>query len=423
MSQSLTPPSFDTIKAQDPTVAEAITEEITRQLSTLEMIASENFASRAVLEAASTVFTNKYAEGYPGKRYYNGCEPSDKVENLAISRACELFGAAHANVQPHSGSTANQAIFFATMKPGDTVLSLSLASGGHLSHGHRVNMAGQFFNIINYGLNKDTELINYDKVASLAREHKPRLIITGGSAYPRLIDFAKFREIADEVGAVFLTDMAHFSGLVAGKAIPSPVPHSHIVSSTTHKTLRGPRSGIILTNEEWAKPIDKAVFPGLQGGPLVHIIAAKAIAFGEALTPAFQEYSKLVIRNAQVLGEVLVEKGLRLVSGGTDTHVVLVDLRNYKVTGKDAANALEHAGITVNKNAIPFDPEKEWITSGIRIGTPALTSRGMKEDEMRTIGGLIAEVVKDPSDEATQKSVRARVSEMTAQFPLRADEK
>lgn len=423
MSPSLTPASFDRIKAQDPAVADAIGEEISRQLTTLEMIASENFASRAVLEAASTVFTNKYAEGYPGKRYYNGCEPSDKVENLAIDRARELFGAAHANVQPHSGSTANQAIFFATMKPGDTVLSLSLASGGHLSHGHRVNMAGQFFNIVNYGLDKESELIDFDEVARLAREHKPRLIITGGSAYPRLIDFAKFREIAEEVGAVFLTDMAHFSGLVAGKAIPSPVPHSHIVSSTTHKTLRGPRSGIILTNEEWAKPIDKAVFPGLQGGPLVHIIAAKAIAFAEALTPAFQEYSKQVIRNAQILGEVLVSKGLRLVSGGTDTHLVLVDLRNYKVTGKDAANALEHAGITVNKNAIPFDPEKEWVTSGIRIGTPALTSRGMKEDDMKAIGGLIAEVVKDPSDEATQKKVCAQVGEITAQFPLRADEK
>lgn len=422
MSQSLTPASFDTIKAQDPAIAGAIEEEIGRQLGTLEMIASENFASRAVLEAAASVFTNKYAEGYPGKRYYNGCEPSDKVENLAIDRARELFGAAHANVQPHSGSTANQAVFFATMKPGDTVLSLSLAHGGHLSHGHRVNMAGQFFNIVNYGVSKETEQIDYDQVAALAREHKPRLIIAGGSAYPRLIDFAKFREVADEIGAVFLTDMAHFAGLVAGKAIPSPVPHSHIVSSTTHKTLRGPRSGVILTDGDWAKPIDKAVFPGLQGGPLVHIIAAKAIAFGEALTPAFQEYAKQVIRNAQALGEVLVEKGLRIVSGGTDTHLVLVDLQNYGVTGKDAANALEHAGITVNKNAIPFDPQKEWVTSGIRVGTPALTSRGMKEAEMRTIAGWIAEVVKDPADEATQKRVRAEVEEMTATFPLRAGE-
>ena len=414
--------SFETIRLQDPAVAEAIEEEVARETTTLEMIASENFASRAVLEAAGTVFTNKYAEGYPGKRYYNGCEPSDKIENLARDRAKELFGADHANVQPHSGSTANQAIFFAAMKPGDTVLSLSLANGGHLSHGHRVNMAGQFFNIVNYGVRQDTEQIDYDDVRAKALECKPRLLIAGGSAYPRLIDFAKFREIADEVGAIFLTDMAHFAGLVAGKAIPSPVPYAHIVSSTTHKTLRGPRSGIILTNSDWATPIDKAVFPGIQGGPLVHVIAAKAVAFGEALRPSFQRYAKQVITNAQVLGEVLVEKGLRLVSGGTDTHLVLVDLQNYGVTGKDAANALEHAGITVNKNAIPYDPQKEWVTSGIRVGTPALTSRGMKEDEMRTIATWIAEVVKDPNDAAVQQRVRTEVREMTLNYPLRADE-
>jgi glycine hydroxymethyltransferase len=414
--------SFETIRLQDPAVAEAIDEEIARQTTTLEMIASENFASRAVLEAAGTVFTNKYAEGYPGKRYYNGCEPSDKVETLARERAKELFGADHANVQPHSGSTANQAIFFAVLKPGQTVLSLSLANGGHLSHGHRVNMAGQFFNIVNYGVRPDTEQIDFDDVAAKAREHKPRMIITGGSAYPRLIDFAKFRALADEIGAIFLTDMAHFAGLVAGKAIPSPVPHSHIVSSTTHKTLRGPRSGIILSNAEWAPAIDKAVFPGIQGGPLVHIIAAKAVAFGEALRPAFQRYARQVITNAQVLGEVLVSRGLRLVSGGTDTHLVLVDLRNYGVTGKDAANALEHAGITVNKNAIPFDPQKEWVTSGIRIGTPALTSRGMKEAEMRQIANWIADVVKDPNDTAVQQRVRAEVRDMTLNYPLRAEE-
>jgi glycine hydroxymethyltransferase len=419
---SLTQSELSAIQAQDPLVAEAIEEEVRRQTGTLEMIASENFVSRAVLEAAGTVFTNKYAEGYPGKRYYNGCEPSDKVETLAIERAKQIFGADCANVQSHSGSTANQAVFFATMKAGDTVLSLSLANGGHLSHGHRVNMAGQFFNIVNYGVRQDTEQIDYDQVASLAREHKPKLLITGGSAYPRLIDFAKFRQIADEVGAVFLTDMAHFAGLVAGKVIPSPVPHSHIVSTTTHKTLRGPRAGLILSNAEWGPKIDKAVFPGLQGGPLVHIIAAKAVAFGEALRPTFAVYAAQIIRNAQVLGEVLVSKGLRLVSGGTDTHLVLVDLRNYGVTGKDAANALEHAGITVNKNAIPFDPQKEWVTSGIRIGTPALTSRGMKENEMRTIAGWIAEVVKDPTDTATQQRVRAKVTELTAGYPLRAEE-
>ena len=419
---SITPGLPSVLESADPEVARAVDEEVRRQHDTLEMIASENFASRAVREAAGSVLTNKYAEGYPGKRYYNGCEPSDKVETLAIERGKELFGCAHANVQPHSGSAANQAIFFAVLKPGDTVLSLSLAHGGHLSHGHRVNMAGQYYRIVNYGVSKDTERIDHDEMARIAREEKPRLIIAGGSAYPRLIDFAKFREVAEEVGAVFLTDMAHFSGLVAGKAIPSPVPHSHIVSSTTHKTLRGPRSGIILTDGDWAKPVDKAVFPGLQGGPLMHIIAAKAVAFGEALRPSFQEYARQVIRNAQALGEALVEKGTRLVSGGTDTHLVLVDLTNYGVTGKDAANALEEAGITVNKNAIPFDTRKEWVTSGVRIGTPALTSRGMKEEEMRTIAGWIAEVVKDPADTDVQKRVRAQVEEMTAQYPLRADE-
>ncbi len=419
---SITPGTPSLLDSADPEAARAVDEEVRRQHDTLEMIASENFASRAVREAAGSVFTNKYAEGYPGKRYYNGCEPSDKIERLAIERAKELFGCAHANVQAHSGSTANQAVFFAVLKPGETVLSLSLAHGGHLSHGHRVNMAGQYYRIVNYGLSKDSELIDYDEMARIAREEKPRLIITGGSAYPRLIDFAKFREVAEEVGAVFLTDMAHFSGLVAGKAIPSPVPHSHIVSSTTHKTLRGPRSGIILMDEEWAKPVDKALFPGIQGGPHMHIVAAKAVAFGEALRPSFAEYAKQVIRNAQVLGEALVEQGLRLVSGGTDTHLVLVDLTRYDVTGKDAANALEEAGITVNKNAIPFDTRKEWITSGIRIGTPALTSRGMKEDEMRTIAGWIAEVVKDPASGEVQRRIRSQVEEMTAQYPLRADE-
>lgn len=420
---SISPETASVLQAQDSAAFSALEEEIRRQHDTLEMIASENFASEAVLEAAGTVFTNKYAEGYPGKRYYNGCEPSDKVETLAQDRAKELFGCEFANVQPHSGTTANQAVFLATIEPGDTVLSLSLAHGGHLSHGHPVNMAGKYYHIVNYGVRESDELLDYDQVAKLAREHKPKLIITGGSAYPRLIDFAFFREVADEVGAVFLTDMAHFSGLVAGKAIPSPVPHSDLVTSTTHKTLRGPRSGIILGKEKWAKPINKAVFPGLQGGPLMHIVLAKAVAFGEALRPSFHEYSKQVIRNAQALGEVLVARGLRLVSGGTDTHLVLVDLTNYEgVTGKAAADALEHAGITVNMNMTPFDKRKPAVTSGIRIGTPALTSRGMKEEEMRTIGGWIAEVVRNPEDAGVQKSVRARVGEMTSQYPLRAAE-
>jgi len=420
---SIAPETTSHLQAQDPEAFKAVQHEVERQINTLEMIASENFASKAVLEAAGTVLTNKYAEGYPGKRYYSGCEPSDEAENLAIARAKELYGAEHANVQPHSGSTANQAVFFAALKPGDTVLSLSLAHGGHLSHGHKVNMAGQYYNIVNYGVRQSDERIDMDQVASLAREHKPKLVITGGSAYPRLIDFAAFRAIADEVGATFLTDMAHFSGLVAGKAIPSPVPDSHIVTTTTHKTLRGPRSGLILCKEDWAKKINKAVFPGLQGGPLMHIVLAKAVAFGEALTPAFQAYAKQIITNAQALGDVLVEKGLRLCSGGTDTHLVLADLTPYEnVTGKAAADALENAGITVNMNMIPFDKRKPMETSGIRIGTPALTSRGMKEEEMRRIGEWIVEIIKDPSDESVQKRISSQVKEMAQSFPYRADE-
>lgn len=413
--------NLSVLKAQDPAAFAAVEGEINRQMTTLEMIASENFASDAVLEAAGTVFTNKYAEGYPGKRYYNGCEHSDVAENLAIDRAKELFGADHANVQPHSGSTANQAVFFATLKPGDTVLSLSLAHGGHLSHGHKVNMAGQFFNIVNYGVSQGNELIDYDQVVELAREHKPKMIITGGSAYPRLIDFAKFREVADEVGATFLTDMAHFAGLVAGKVIPSPVPYSHYVSTTTHKTLRGPRAGLVLCDADHAKALNKSVFPGLQGGPLMHIILAKAVAFGEALKPEFKTYAQQTITNAKVLGEELVRAGLRLCSGGTDTHLVLVDLTSFEgVTGKAAANALEEAGITVNMNMIPYDKRKPMETSGIRIGTPALTSRGMKEAEMKTIANWIVEVIKDPADLAVQAKVKAQVADMAKNFPYRA---
>ena len=416
-------PATSILAQADPAVAACIDRELHRQITTLEMIASENIASEAVREAAGSIFTNKYAEGYPGKRYYHGCAEYDLVENLARDRARELFGAQHANVQPHSGTTANQAIFLATIPVGATVLSLSLAHGGHLSHGHKVNMAGKVYNIVQYGVRKDTELIDFDEVRRLAREHKPALIITGGSAYPRLIDHAAFREVADEVGAKFLVDMAHFAGLVAGKAIPSPVGIADVVSTTTHKTLRGPRGGLILCGEELAKDIDRCVFPGLQGGPLMHIVAAKAVAFGEALRPSFAAYAQRVVDNAKALGEVLVEEGMRLVSGGTDTHLVLVDLTPLGgVTGKAASDALEHAGVTINMNMIPFDTRKPTECSGIRIGTPALTSRGMGVDEIRTIARWIARVVKNAEDEAVIKDVRAKVEELATSFPLRARE-
>ncbi|MBI5153675.1 serine hydroxymethyltransferase [Candidatus Poribacteria bacterium] len=410
------------LAGQDAGVFRHLEAERHRQKSTLEMIASENIVSEAVLEATGSVFTNKYAEGYPGKRYYHGCGEYDAVENLAIERARHLFDAEFANVQSHSGTTANQAVFLATVPPGGTVLSLSLAHGGHLSHGHKVNMAGKLFNIVQYGVNPKTELIDFDEVAKLAREHKPGLIITGGSAYPRLIDFSRFREVADQVGAVFLVDMAHFAGLVAGKAIPSPVPVADLVSTTTHKTLRGPRGGLILGKEKFAKEINRCVFPGLQGGPLMHIVAAKAVAFGEALRPSFAAYAQRIIENAKTLGEVLTSAGLRLVAGGTDTHLVLVDLTPVNVTGKDASDALERAGITINMNMIPFDKRKPTECSGIRIGTPALTSRGMGAAEMRTIGGWIVEVVKNPGDEAVIGRVRKQVEELASGFPMRAEE-
>jgi glycine hydroxymethyltransferase len=411
-------PAMQALRAGDPEVFATIEAEWNRQNSTLEMIASENFASEAVLEANGSVMTSKYAEGYPGNRYYGGCDAVDRSERLAIERAKQLFGAEHANVQPHSGTTANQAVFLGFLKPGETTLSLSLAHGGHLSHGHKVNIAGILYNIVQYGVRRDTEMIDYDEVARLAREHKPKLIITGGSAYPRLIDFAFFRSLANEVGAIFLVDMAHFAGLVAGKVIPSPVPHADVVSSTTHKTLRGPRAGFLLSRAEHAKVIDKAVFPGLQGGPLCHVIAAKAVAFGEALKPSFADYARQVVTNCKLLGEELVRQGLRLVSGGTDTHLVLVDLTAFNVSGRDAQEALEAAGITTNKNMIPFDQRKPMETSGIRIGTPALTTRGMKETEMKTIAGWIVEVLKNPADETVRKRVRAQVNELCAQFPL-----
>jgi glycine hydroxymethyltransferase len=408
------------LASQDPEVASHLQAELRRQKTTLEMIASENYASEAVMEASGSVFTNKYAEGYPGRRYYHGCGEYDAVETLAIERACRLFGASYANVQPHSGTTANQGVFLATINPGDTVLSLSLAHGGHLSHGHKVNMAGKLYTIVQYGVSPKSETIDFDEVRRLAREHKPKLLITGGSAYPRLIDFAVFREIADEVGATFLVDMAHFAGLVAGKAIPSPVPHAHVVSTTTHKTLRGPRGGLILANEDLGKKINSSIFPGLQGGPLMHQVAAKAVAFGEALRPSFQQYARQVIANAKTLGEVLVENGMRLVAGGTDTHLVLVDLTPVGVTGKAASDALEDAGITINMNMIPFDTRKPTECSGIRIGTPVLTSRGMKEAEMRTIGTWIAEVVRNVEDRAVIERVRGRVEELASVFPMRA---
>ncbi len=410
------------IASQDPEVAACLDAEFKRQTNTLEMIASENIVSDAVLQAAGSVMTNKYAEGYPGKRYYHGCEQYDVVENLAIDRAKKLFGAEFANVQPHSGTTANQEVFLATVKAGDAVVSLSLAHGGHLSHGHAVNMAGKLYAIHQYGVSRDTERIDFDEVAKLVREHKPKMIITGGSAYPRLIDFDRFRELADEAGAVFLVDMAHFAGLVAGQAIPSPVPVADIVTTTTHKTLRGPRGGLILAKEPFGKSIQKSVFPGMQGGPLMHLVAAKAVAFGEALRPSFKDYAKRVIRNAQLLGEVLAGEGLRLVTGGTDTHLVLVDLTAFGTTGKAASDALEDAGITVNMNMIPFDTRKPTECSGIRIGSPALTSRGMGEDEFRRIGRWIAEVARNTEDKALIARVRSEVGEMASSFPLRAEE-
>ena len=377
----------------DPQIAAAIDNETRRQHEGLELIASENFVSEAVLEAAGSVFTNKYAEGYPGKRYYGGCEYADVVENLARDRAKQLFGAEHANVQPHAGSQANMEAYAAVLQPGDTILGLNLAHGGHLTHGHHLNFSGKTYKIVPYGVTKETETIDYDSLEKLAEEHRPKLIIGGGSAYPRIIDFARMRQIADKVGALFLVDMAHFAGLVAGGVHPSPVPHAHIVTSTTHKTLRGPRAGMILSKAEFAAAIDKVVFPGMQGGPLMHIIAAKAICFHEAMQPEFRDYAKQVVANAKVLAETLAAEGFRIISGGTDTHLMLVDVFSKGMLGSEAEKALGEAGITVNKNAIPFDVNPPMKPSGIRIGTPALTTRGMKEAEMRQVGRWIAEAL------------------------------
>ena len=409
--------NFDNVKNFDDEVFQAIMQETSRQENKLEFIASENFVSPAVMEAMGSPLTNKYAEGYPGKRYYGGCEYVDVVENLAIERAKKIFGANYANVQPHSGAQANMATFFALLNPGDTVLSMSLAHGGHLSHGSPVNMSGKYFNIVPYGVTETENVIDYEEVRRLAIENKPKLILAGASAYPRTIDFAKFAEIAKEVGAYFMVDMAHIAGLVAAGLHPSPMPYADVVTTTTHKTLRGPRGGLILTNdEELAKKINKAIFPGIQGGPLMHVIAAKAVCFKEALSPEFKEYQSQVVKNAKALAEGLVAEGFKLVSGGTDNHLMLVDLTDMGVTGKDAEKQLDEVGITVNKNAIPFDTKSPFITSGIRIGTPATTSRGFKEDDMKEIAKLIKAAITD--FENSKDMVREKVKALCEKHPL-----
>jgi len=408
------------LSAVDPEIYDAIQHEAERQHSRLELIASENFTSEAVLQATGSVFTNKYAEGYPGKRYYGGCEFTDQVETLARERAKKLFGAEYVNVQPHSGSQANQAAYSAVIQPGDVILGMNLAHGGHLTHGHPLNFSGKTYRVIAYGVKREDERIDYDELARLAEEHKPKLIIAGGSAYPRIIDFARFRTIADSVGAIFLTDMAHISGLVAAGVHPNPCEYADIVTSTTHKTLRGPRSGIILAKAKYGPAIDKALFPGIQGGPLVHVIAAKAVCFLEAMTPEFRAYSKQLVVNAQALAEGLQQEGFRIVSGGTDTHLMLVDVFAKGVRGKEAETALDEAYITSNKNAIPFDVNPPLNPSGIRLGSPAVTTRGFREAEMRQVAALIAEVLGDVKSQETLLAVRRRVTELADRFPLYA---
>jgi glycine hydroxymethyltransferase len=405
----------------DPQVAAAIDNEVRRQHEGLELIASENFVSEAVLEAMGSVFTNKYAEGYPGKRYYGGCEFTDVVENLARDRAKQLFGAEHANVQPHAGSQANMAAYAAVLQPGDTILGLNLAHGGHLTHGHHLNFSGKTYRVVPYGVTKEAETIDYDDLEKLAEKERPKLIIGGGSAYPRIIDFARMRQIADKVGALYLVDMAHFAGLVAAGVHPSPVPHAQIVTSTTHKTLRGPRSGMILCKSDYAAAVDKVVFPGMQGGPLVHIMAAKAVCFHEAMQPSFRTYAQQIVANAKVLAGVLADEGYRVISGGTDTHLMLVDVFSKGMLGSEAEKALGEAGITVNKNAIPFDTNPPMKPSGIRIGTPALTTRGMKEEEMRQLGRWISEALHNRSDAAVLARIRKQVFELAEAFPLYAE--
>ena len=402
----------------DPEIAAAVDHEIRRQHEGLEMIASENFVSQAVLEAVGSVFTNKYAEGYPGKRYYGGCEYADVVENLARDRAKQLFGADHVNVQPHSGSQANAAAYMAVINPGDTILGLDLAHGGHLTHGHKLSFSGKLYRVVFYGVDKQTERIDYDVLEAIAEREKPKLIIGGGSAYPRIIDFARMRQIADKVGALLLIDMAHFAGLVAGGVHPSPVPHAHLVTTTTHKTLRGPRAGMILCQQQFAAAVDRSVFPGQQGGPLVHVIAGKAVAFREALDPGFKQYAQQVVVNAQALAETLMGEGYRVISGGTDTHLMLVDVFSRGILGSEAENALHEAGITVNKNAIPYDANPPLKPSGIRIGSPALTTRGMREPEMHTIAKWITQALDQRNDPQALRRIRAQVLELAEGFPL-----
>ncbi len=409
---------FELIKKNDPEVYEAVCDELSRQQNKIELIASENFVSETVMEANGTPLTNKYAEGYPGKRYYGGCEHVDVVETLAIERAKKIFGADHANVQPHSGAQANMAVFFAVLEPGDTVLSMSLAHGGHLSHGSPVNMSGKYYNIVPYGVDEKDNVINYDEVRALALEHKPKLILAGASAYPRTIDFEKFAAIAKEVGAYFMVDMAHIAGLVAAGLHPNPVPYADFVTTTTHKTLRGPRGGLILCKEEYAKAVNKAIFPGIQGGPLMHTIAAKAVCFKEALGDDFKKYQQQIVKNAKALSEELMNQGFKLVSGGTDNHLMLVDLTDMGVTGKDAEKMLDEVGITVNKNAIPFDTQSPFITSGIRIGTPAATSRGFVEEDMVEIAKIIKLTITEFDTKADE--VRARVAALCKKCPLYA---
>jgi glycine hydroxymethyltransferase len=406
------------VEAQDPEVFAAIQNEDRRQRENLELIASENYASKAVREAMGCIMTNKYAEGYPGKRYYGGCEYVDVAENIAIDRLKKIFKADHANVQAHAGAQANMAVFMAVLQPGDTVLGMSLAHGGHLTHGTKVSFSGKLYNALAYGVRKDTEQIDYDEVRSLAREHKPKMIIAGASAYPRTMDYAPFREIADEIGAVFMVDMAHIAGLVATDLHPSPVPFADFVTSTTHKTLRGPRGGLVLSTEKWAQALDKSVFPGIQGGPFMHMIAAKAVAFGEALAPEFKTYQQQVLRNAKVMAEEFVRNGLRLVAGGTDTHLMLVDVSVKGLTGKATEEYLDAIGITVNKNAIPYDQQKPFVASGIRIGTPAITTRGFGEDECREVARIICEGLDDIAGRAKVEKLKSRVHELTGRFDV-----
>ncbi|MBP3888535.1 MAG: serine hydroxymethyltransferase [Cellulosilyticum sp.] len=408
--------TLDELQSVDPEIMALIKEETARQNNKIELIASENFVSKAVMAAMGSTLTNKYAEGYPGKRYYGGCEVVDQIEDLARERAKKLFGAEHANVQPNSGSQANQAVFFAALKPGDTVMGMDLSHGGHLTHGSPVNMSGKHYNIVSYGVDPETEMIDYDKVREIALEHKPKMIIAGASNYSRVIDFAKFREIADEVGAYLMVDMAHIAGLVAAGLHPNPVPHAHFVTTTTHKTLRGPRGGMILCDSEHAKMIDKAIFPGIQGGPLMHVIAAKAVCFNEALQPEYKEYQMQIIKNANALANALMERGMRIVSNGTDNHVMSLDVRSMNVTGKEAEHLLDEIGITCNKNTIPFDPESPFITSGVRLGTAAVTTRGMKEADMEEIAEIIKLTLSD--FEANKAECATRVKALLDKYPL-----